>query len=58
MASPTYGTELEELKKYLKSTDNEDAKRQLLFPLFRKLFKDDFRAESSAFGADIYIPGQ
>lgn len=58
MAAPTFGLELEELKKYLKSDDNEDAKRQLLFPLFRKLFKDDFRAESAAYGADIYIPGQ
>lgn len=58
MAAPTYGLELEDLKKYLKSSDNEDAKRQLLFPLFKKLFKDNFRAESGAFGADIYIPGQ
>lgn len=58
MAAPSYGLELEDLKKYLKSTENEDAKRQLLFPLFKKLFKDNFRAESAAFGADIYIPGQ
>ncbi|MFN3998282.1 hypothetical protein [Algoriphagus sp.] len=58
MAAPSYGLELEDLKKYLKSNENEDAKRQLLFPLFKKLFKDSFRAESAAFGADIYIPGQ
>lgn len=58
MAAPTFGLELEDLKKYLKSGENEDAKRQLLFPLFKKLFKDNFRAESGAFGADIYIPGQ
>ncbi len=58
MAAPSFGLELEDLKKYLKSSENEDAKRQLLFPLFKKLFKDNFRAESGAFGADIYIPGQ
>ncbi|MDG1278914.1 MAG: hypothetical protein P8O16_16655 [Algoriphagus sp.] len=58
MATTSYGLELEDLKRYLKSNENEDAKRQLLFPLFKKLFKDNFRAESGAFGADIYIPGQ
>ncbi|MEX2592573.1 MAG: hypothetical protein WD426_07340 [Anditalea sp.] len=58
MAAQTLGLELEELKKYLKSDLNEDSKRQLLFPLFRKLFKENFKAESAAKGADIYIEGQ
>ncbi|MBC7553906.1 MAG: hypothetical protein H7257_08000, partial [Taibaiella sp.] len=54
----TFGAELEDLAKYLKSTDNEDAKRQLLFPLFKKLFKEKFVTESAAAGADVYIEGQ
>lgn len=43
---------------YLESEDNEDAKRQLVFPLFNKLFKDKFKTESAANGADIYVIGQ
>ncbi len=53
----TYGDELEKLKSYLKSELNEDAKRPLLYPLFQKLFKDKFRIESAANGADVYIEG-
>ena len=54
----SYGIELEYLAKYLKSEGNEDTKRQHLFPLFKKLYKDKFITESAAAGADIYIEGQ
>jgi len=58
MANPSFGEELEKLKEYLRSTDNEDAKRPLLYPLFQKLFKDKFKIESNVYGADIYVAGQ
>lgn len=54
----SFHEELKHLKEYLKSESNEDAKRHLLFPLFQKLFKDKFRSESDASGADIYIDGK
>lgn len=63
MAKQHYSEELESLKKYINSSENEDAKRPLLFPLFRKLIKEDkykgkeLLTESSAFGADAYIDG-
>ncbi len=50
--------ELNAFKEYLKSDSNEDAKRPLLYPLFRKLFKDKFKIESDAHGADVYVAGQ
>ena len=37
MAQPKITDELEYFKKYLRSTDNEDARRPLLYPLFKKL---------------------
>ncbi len=37
----TYGEELDSFKDYLRSNLNEDAKRHLLFPLFKKLFKEN-----------------
>lgn len=55
--SPTYGEEIEDFKKYLRSDSNEDAKRPLLYPLFKKLYKENFRIESDAKGADVYIDG-
>jgi hypothetical protein len=58
MANPIFGEELEKLREYLRSTDNEDAKRPLLYPLFQKLFKDKFKIESNVFGADIYVAGK
>ena len=58
MANPAFGEELEQLKQYITSDDNEDAKRPLLYPLFKKLFKDKFKIESNAFGADVYCEGQ
>ena len=39
----TYYQELQSLQKYIESSENEDAKRQLLYPLFTKLFKDKFK---------------
>lgn len=54
----TYDKELKQLIEYLKSKDSEDAKRPLIFPLFQKLFKDKFKSESAANGADVYIEGK
>jgi hypothetical protein len=54
----TYDKELKQLIEYLKSDENEDANRPLIFPLFQKLFKDKFKSESSACGADVYIEGK
>ncbi|MFN8258083.1 MAG: hypothetical protein U0W24_20505 [Bacteroidales bacterium] len=50
--------EKNKLKQYLKSDSNEDAKRPLIYPLFHKLYKDKFKIESDAHGADVYIEGQ
>jgi hypothetical protein len=58
MANPSFGSELEMLKEYFRSIDNEDAKRPLLYPLFQKLIKDKFKIESNVFGADIYVARQ
>ena len=55
---PTYYEELGQFGKYIKSDSNEDAKRPLLYPLFRKLFGDKFKIESEAKGADVYVDGQ
>ncbi len=49
--------ELEKFKQYLRSESSEDARRPLLYPLFQKLFKDKFKIESDARGADVYIEG-
>src|SRR5450759_5957209 len=54
----TYGDELQQLRDYLKSDKNEDAKRPLLYPLFLKLFREKFKIESDAHGADVYIEGK
>jgi hypothetical protein len=58
MAKTTFSDELEQFKSYLQSDANEDAKRPDLYPLFRKLFKDKFKIESDAQGADVYVAGQ
>lgn len=58
MAAPLFADELGKLREYLRSEDNEDAKRPLLYPLFQKLFKDKFKIESNAQGADVYVEGQ
>lgn len=54
----TYGNELESFREYLRSEDNEDAKRPLIYPLFKKLFPDKFKTESNSSGADVYVEGQ
>ena len=51
----TYDKELNQLIKYLKSEESEDAKRPLIFHQFQKLFKDKFHSESAAGGAADYI---
>ncbi len=53
-----YADELQQLRNYLQSDDNEDAKRHMLFPLFQKLFKEKFKSESNAEGADVYVEGK
>lgn len=50
--------ELENFRKYLRGENSEKAKQHLLYPLFHKLFKDKFKIENDARGADIYIEGQ
>jgi hypothetical protein len=54
----TFTEEIKQLKKYLYSESNEDAKRPLLYPFFKKLNPDKFKIESDACGADVYIEGQ
>lgn len=54
----TFSEEIKQLKKYLYSESNEDAKRPLLYPFFKKLNPDKFKIESDACGADVYIEGQ
>lgn len=53
-----FAEEIKQLKKYLYSESNEDAKRPLLYPFFKKLNPDKFKIESDACGADVYIEGQ
>jgi hypothetical protein len=53
-----YRKELEGIKKYLESDSNEDAKRPLIYPLFKRLFGEKFKTESDAEGADTYIKGE
>lgn len=57
MPQPSFGYELELFKTYLKSESNENARSPYLYPLFQKLFKDKFKTESDACGADVYIEG-
>ena len=53
MAKATYAQELKDLERYIKSDSKEDAKRPLLYPLF----KDNSKIESDA-RADVYVEGQ
>jgi len=57
MAQTPFGYELDLFKNYLKSESNENARSPYLYPLFQKLFKDKFKTESDACGADVYIDG-
>ncbi len=50
--------ELENLKEYLLSKSNEDAKRPLIYPFFKKLFSKNFKIESDVGNADGYVPGK
>ncbi|KAB2849645.1 MAG: hypothetical protein F9K42_07150, partial [Ignavibacterium sp.] len=50
--------ELQGIKEYLQSNANEDAKRPLIYPLFKKLYGKKFKTESDASGADTYIEGE
>jgi len=50
--------ELNGIKEYLQSDQNEDAKRPLIYPLFKKIFGKSFKIESAAENADTYIDGQ
>jgi hypothetical protein len=52
------GDELEKLKKYIQSDSPEKAKQLFLYPLFTKIFRDKFKIEGDAFGADGYVAGQ
>lgn len=58
MAKKSHGIELENFRQYIASDLNEDAKRHLLYPIFKSIFKDAMRIESDAKGADVYIEGQ
>ena len=53
-----YADELQQLRDYLLGSNNEDAKRPLLYPLFQKLFREKFKIESDAHGADVYVEGK
>lgn len=53
----SYYKELQELQRYIESEANEDAKRAFLYPIFKLLYKDKFKIESDAHGADIYVEG-
>jgi hypothetical protein len=50
--------ELQSFREYLQSDRNEDAKRPLLYPLFKRLFGEKFKIESDVDKADIYIEGK
>jgi hypothetical protein len=51
--------ELTDLITYVRSENSEKANDHLIFPLFKKIFsKDNFKKESEASGADIYIEGR
>ncbi len=55
----TYDLELRSLQKYIESNENEDAKRQLLYPLFTKIFpKFSIESAKNTHGADGYVEGQ
>ena len=54
----SFGSELDKFKQYLRSESVENARRALLYPLFQNLFKQRFKIENDAKGADVYIDGQ
>ncbi len=57
MAKQDTSEELEKFREYLRSESSEKSRQHNLYPLFHKLFKDKFKIEGDARGADIYIEG-
>jgi len=57
MAKQNISSELDKFKEYLKSESSEKSRQHNLYPLFQKLFKDKFKIEGDAKGADIYVEG-
>ncbi len=53
-----YYEELDGIRQYITSDLNEDAKRPLVYPLFKALFPEKFKVESNASSADVYIQGE
>ena len=58
MAQKSVSDELEKFKDYLRSESSEKSRQHNLYPLFHKLFKDKFKIENDAKGADVYVEGQ
>ncbi len=58
MSKTSYGEELEDLRKYIQSPSSENAKKLYLYPIFKKIFKDNFKIENDAGEADGYVEGQ
>jgi hypothetical protein len=58
MAKQVPSEELEKFREYLRSSSSEKSRQHYLYPLFSKLFKDKFKIEGDAKGADIYVAGQ
>lgn len=54
----TFDKERKQLIEYILSDKSEDAKRDLILPLFSKLFRNSLKTESEAKGADVYIEGK
>lgn len=52
------GNELYGFTEYLRGESSEKAKQHLLYPFFISLFKDKFKIETDAHGADVYVEGQ
>ncbi len=58
MAKQSVSEELDKFREYLRSESSEKSRQHNLYPLFHKLFKDKFKIENDAKGADIYVEGQ
>jgi hypothetical protein len=46
------------LKNYLSSDSSEKSRQHLLYPVFQILFKEKFKIENDAKGADVYVEGR
>jgi len=58
MAKQSVSEELEKFKDHLRSESSEKSRQHNLYPLFHKLFKEKFKIENDAKGADVYVEGQ